>query len=111
MINISFLAYFYGMGLFLYIFSVIIHELGHYSYAKVLKRKPYIRFDKGRLYTSYDGDTFTIPQHNKYILSGVLAGYIFLGLSAYIFPYWYIIALLYSFGCIKDITRLDLSWT
>lgn len=86
-----------------YITSLVIHELGHYGYAKANDRKAQIMFsDDRKLYTQVIGVPFRNQQLDRLYASGIVSGLLFLMMAWTLIPYAWVLFFPYLLGCWKD---------
>jgi len=92
------------INIFLVFFiSIILHELGHYWYAKRLRNNVKIVFEDGELETRTDYFS-NKEQQNKFIMSGVMLGLVpILIYSIFVSRIYIFLLLPYAYGCKYDL--------
>lgn len=93
-----------------YIMAILFHELGHWIALKILKKDPALALfcedGKVKLLTAPNELTETPEQRLFVIITGILLGYLAIGLGSLLHPYVWLVAVPYSLGFTGDIKLL-----
>jgi hypothetical protein len=96
--------------IFVYIAAVVFHEFGHWFALYMLKKEPHTSLytDHGRIKLATIPQILTenAQQRSIVIVSGILAGFVAIGIGALIHPYVWLLAIPYSTGFVGDIKKL-----